>query len=357
MNIGILTFHKAHNYGAVLQAYGLQKTLEGLGHNVSFVDYAIPSMLLMYNWYGGVRSIINKHFFSTGLHLISTMFLKKKRYDSFIKFTKQYMKESKYGTSKLDEEYDVIIVGSDQVFNANITKGVNNAYWGVLPSFTKHIITYAASTRPYSPTAEQSRDIKNNLKRFSALSVREPYTADFLKQFTEMPVELVIDPTLLVGKRTWEGITAKPLMSKPYLFYYYLDETDCDLSFARYLAKEKNLQLVVIGCWNSLYSTNKTFGAGPSEFLSLVKNAEYILTSSFHCTVFSIVFNKQFSVLPIKGKEDYRVSNLLSMFKLDNRMVSGNSYQQDVIYDWTYVNKKLIDLPKKSIEFLKTNLS
>lgn len=356
MRVGILTFHKAHNYGAVLQAYGLQTMIESLGHKVEFVDYSIPSMLEMYNWKQGIRSIVNRYFFTKGIVKFVKLLMKKKRYNRFQHFIKQHLKESNNGTDKLDDEFDVIIVGSDQVFNANITGGVNNAYWGVLPSFSKRLITYAASTRPYTPTEEQSANIKHHLKRFSALSVREPYTADFLRPYTNENIKIVLDPTLLLSQEQWELIVAKPQLSQPYMFYYYIDSNDCDLDYANFIAKEKGLKLVVIGCYNKLYSSTISFSAGPSEFLSWIKHAEYVLTSSFHCTVFSIIFNKQFNVLPIRGKKDYRVSSLLSTFDLSDRMIVDGKCSNNEIEKWCSINEKLATIKKESIAYLTANI-
>lgn len=357
MKVGLLTFHRAHNYGAVLQAYALQTALERMGHDASFVDYEISSMLFMYKWRCGLRSIVNRYFFTLGIKRFFIMLLKKKRYDRFVSFTSQYLKQSNTGLSNLDNEFDVIAIGSDQVLNPGLTGGVNNAYWGVLPTFSKRLIMYAASTRPYELTPKQIVDAKQNLKKFSALSVREPYTADFLRPLTEKDIEVVLDPTLLLSVEEWDIIAAKRQRTSPYMFYYYLDSNDCELDYVRKLAKEKGLKLITIGCFNESYSSLSSFCAGPSEFLSWIKYADYVVTSSFHCTVFSIIFNKQFSVMPISGKKDYRVTHLLDTFGFGDRMIRDKIFNDAIIDKWDFVNTKLKELPLKSLDFLKRNIT
>ena len=357
MKVGILTFHRVHNYGALLQAYALQTILEVMGHEVSFVDYELPEMLGVYKWYHGSRSIINKSFFTIGLKNAGKLLRNKRRFDCFNRFIKTYLNESERGIDNLDEQYDVIVVGSDQVFNIGITGLTNNAYWGVLPSFSNKIISYAASTVLFKFTEEHKIQIPMRLERFSKLSVREDFVANFFRQFTDNDIIVSLDPTLLLNKETWNKIVVKPKIRKKYLFYYYVRSSDISLDFAKRIAKEKKLDLVIIGSYNSRYSTPKAFCSGPKEFLGWIKYADYVISSSFHCTVFSLIFNKQFSALSLQDGKDGRISTLLKKMDLENRIVTP--YEEAVVgvINWNAVNEKIENLSEVSLDYLKENIS
>lgn len=355
MKIGILTFHRAHNYGAMLQAYALQTVLESMGNRVSFVDYEIPEMLSGYKWFYGIRSIVNRNFFTKGIKNLIKLPLYKNRYDKFESFKKKYIHDTHDGLSKLDLNYDCIVIGSDQVFNPKTTKGLDNAYWGKLP-YNGRIITYAASGN-YNTTMIDKHTVQTLLERFSAISVRESYIKTFFETLTDLEIHLSLDPTLLLKKDDWEKMVKQPKISKKYILYYYVRHNDRALEFAKSFALSKGLPLIVIGSFNSQYSSKCAFVTGPLEFLGWIKNAEYVIGSSFHCTIFSIVFNKPFCVLKLGDGGDGRALTLLTSLGLENHMVSPDSTAPDNVIAWNRVNKKINDMRKPSIDYLKHNIS
>lgn len=355
MRIGILTFHRAHNYGAMLQAYALQVVLETNGHDVSFVDYELPHIKKAYKWFYGIRSIVNRHFFTHGIKTLYYLPASKSRYNKFRKFCNSFLHDTHDGLKSLNDKFDIIIVGSDQVFNMNITAGINNPYWGDIP-FTKDIITYAASSNTFNVSKELIQQIPQKIKRFKALSVRESFVAKYLQSFTEKDIVVTLDPTLLISRFDWEKIVISPKYNKKYIFYYYVRDNERALEFAYNFAKSKKLPLIVLGSFNYQYSTKIALPSGPREFLGWIMNAEYVISSSFHCTVFSLIFNKQFCSIDLNDGNDGRISSLLERFDLSNRMVKLDAIPTEENINWIEINNKLCNYKEPSLSYLYNNI-
>ncbi len=352
MKVGILTFHRAHNYGAVLQAYALRKKIKEMGHDVSFVDFEMSEMRKVYLWYKGYRSIINRH----PIKSLVTLPGKKKRYNKFCRFISKYLNCDNHGIDNLDLFFDIIVIGSDQVLNSKITKGIENPYWGVLPSFSKKIISYAASTEKLSFTENQKKIIPKLLSRFSAISVREDFVKEMLLPYTKKDISVNLDPTFLINKEDWSRIIKYPQISDDYVFYYYVRKNEAVLNMAKKFASEKGLKLVVLSALNYNYSTLGALSSGPEEFLGWIRKAKYVISSSFHATVFSIIFNIPFVSVSLKDGYDGRVYSLLNSLGLLNRIVSLNSTIEDSCIDWGKINFLLKEMPESSIAYLSKNL-
>lgn len=368
MKIGILTFHRAHNYGAVLQAYALQTYLQDASHEVEIIDYRPSFIENSYKLFKRIkpkssRSKLLKIFAFLPSLLLSTptnYLSRRKRQRYFTKFIASKLKcssESFTQGSIPTTHYDLIIVGSDQVWNTNITRGFDNLYWGEFTTETPaRKITYAASSSFYSFSDEQKNKIANLLKNFDNISVREETLKNYLKDNFNTESTTVLDPTLLVDSSLWQNLAQKASNS-PYVLTYFANNKT--LNPAKKLAKEKEIKAIGVFDGSSiknLTSLNvKSFKV--EEFVGLFKDADFVVCSSFHGLAFSIIFNKQFYYLGHKNNHNSdRALSLLKNLDIEDRFVEEiNEITQEI--DYKKVNEKLENLREKSRRFLDENLT
>lgn len=335
MKIGILTFHCAHNYGATLQAYALKEYIKTIHQDVEIVNY-VPSYFEMY-----VKEPSLKDCISTSLcKLIKNLYFfpsVKKRNRGFANFIKNNINPSskKYSQKDTIEDYDVLIYGSDQIWNGLHTNGPDNIFWGYLtkPSITK--IVYATSSAESFFTNARSQYIKNALLNFQNISVREKKIASILSKHTTQQISHVIDPVFLLPKEEWETRLRLKNDFAQYVLVYQVRENPLTLEIANDYAKKNKLRVVVLT--KMVYQKiNKNLNqtASPIEFVNLIKNAALIVTTSFHGTAFSIIFKKNFYTVSINPDVDERSLSLLQTIKLKDRLINRKpDTYQNIKYD------------------------
>lgn len=352
--IGIITFHRAHNYGAMLQAYALQNKITRMGHEVKIIDYRDKNIEVLYkilkfgNFKRAISSILN---FATNNN----------RYKSFNDFLMNNMRLSKsYSLEQLKKEapkYDIYIAGSDQVWNTDITIGLSDAYTLNFGSKSIKRISYAASIG--KSNIESEKEIyKQKLKNIDNISVREESGKNILEPILEKEIDVVLDPTLLLTRKEWEEVIQDTKQEEQkYILVYVVEPDDEYVKVVNYLAKKTKLGVIHFGKKNIYNNTIRSaYTNGPLDFIKLIKNAEYVICTSFHATVFSIIFNKKFFVIPHKTT-GARVTNLLSKLGIIERAVytldefKSKDYEQKIEYE--SVNQKLEKERRKSIAFLK----
>lgn len=322
MRIGILTFHAAHNYGAVLQCYSLQEYLKSLGHEVSVIDYQNKRMLSVYKRFR-IGRILKKN----PIHMIKNVYTemslyqrRKKRYYAFQNFINNALNLVPIETIK-ELPFDIIFIGSDQVWNYKLTYGFDSYYWGdfVRPSRTI-LASYAASMQDKWP---ESKDeiIKSKLKNFDFISVREASLAQKLQMLSpNKRVYHVVDPTLLISTSIWNRIATQPNITSPYVLFYQVDVNPLAREIAKEIAEREGLKLLVISANIQNENDNVAISASPADFLSLIKESAMVVSASFHATVFSILFKKNFYSIKGHGK-NARINSLLSSCGLNNRII------------------------------------
>ena len=249
MKIGILTFHSAHNYGAVLQAYALQEKLKSLGHNVEFIEYC-PNYLI------DPYKIIPKNIFSSKSVfriikdiLFLTLTLRKRiiRSKNFIHFIKNNLNHSQGGINTVTKIHDIYIVGSDQIWNPKITKGFDLTYWGNFKTGENiKKITYAASMGICDLSKEEVTFIKSSLINFYGISVREKNLVELLQPLTDKPIKLVLDPTLILDKQLWRKFAVKPKIKNKYVLVYQIRWNKNIYLIAKQIAKQLNATIVEV---------------------------------------------------------------------------------------------------------------
>lgn len=358
MKIGILTFHCAHNYGAVLQCYALQEYLKSLNHEVYVIDYRPTYILDTYKTFNWKRCIsknpillIKKTY--TEIVKINTKLKRSTNFNLFINKKLNLLSISKL--SKTDLDY--IIIGSDQVWNTKLTHGFDHYYWGNFNKNSKtQLISYAASIEEFWKENLNTNAI-DLLKRFSHISVREKEAAEYLKKLLpQRSIATVVDPTLLIDKTEWNKIAQKPPIRKPYILLYQVRSSTKALNIAKELAKRKNIELIYLSANANNISSKESQRSSIEEFIGWFKYAEYIVCTSFHGTVFSYIFKKPFYSIKLNDGKDSRVESLINILHKENCFIeylpTNNINSQSEYTNMKDINEAI----EKSKEYLQNAL-
>ncbi|MDR1895703.1 MAG: polysaccharide pyruvyl transferase family protein [Prevotellaceae bacterium] len=357
MKIGILTFHCAHNYGAVLQAYALQNFLEEQGYDVEIIDYRPMYLICPYDLfsirknesvYGTIKTLINQ------VINIRKRYMRRKSFEKFITNNLR-LSDKQYKNGKFDKIYDIYILGSDQIWNNGITEN-DPIFWGEFEKKKNSIlITYAASTEGKNIKGELNfSSHKKDLNNFHNISVREKVLADILQPLTTKIIKSVLDPTLLVSSEIFSSMMSLPKRQEKYILIYQAIRDRNTWEIAKCMIKNTNLLIREIIADNIVMEDyfNKFSALSPESVLGLIKSAEYVVTTSFHGVALSIVFKKQFICIMNENRGNCRISSLLNRFGLEDRMVyDENSIPKDTI-DYDKIYKQLEGERKESVDFL-----
>lgn len=382
MKIGILTLPLHINYGGILQAYALQTVLERMGHQV----YIINLQKLNKKRVGTIQ-----HCAKQGKLLIKRFLhqrdIRSYEYDTirqyeikpFIKKNIHHLTKKVYSHQELiniiqDNNYDTIIVGSDQVWRkwSSNFASLYTFYLDGLESSPIRKIAYGVSfgKDEVDYTNDEIKRCKELVKAFSAVSVRERQGKTLCKSILNVEAVQVLDPTLLLDKKDYLSLFNKIVkkQGRKELYYYILDKDEKKLDFLSCYAKEFNMkpfeQMPVMRRKDYSASLNYKDYIYPSveKWLSGFYEADMVITDSFHGTVFSILFNKPFIVLGNQERGFSRFESLLSLLGLESRIAHNNSLAEinrlhnDCI-DWGSVNNKKEMLKRESMEFLINNLT
>lgn len=334
MKIGILTYHRSHNYGALLQAMALRHTLSALGHDVYFVDYWPEYHADMYRPVSRRRlrvgSIPGRVKYLLGV--IAGIRKTRRRIECFNRFIEANI--APY-CRPADDEFDVVVYGSDQIWRHQDGLGgkINPVYFGETINAGCHL-AYAASMGQINLDSKEKDEIRARLGKFDGVAVRE---SDLQRALTDMgvpDVEQVLDPTLLLDEKDWrEIITIAPAKEK-YVLFYDLMPDSFDIDRIRRFASEKGLPLKVLkGRVESPVSKPDVLDTeDPSGMVNLIANAEYVFTSSYHGLVFSLIFGKE--VVSAFHHNKGRAESLLTAIGLRSRLLDS----KDATYPVTPVN-------------------
>lgn len=322
MKVGTINFHRSQNYGALMVTYSLLTYLKKIGILAQAIDYFPEHHIFMY-----------PH--------------KNEAYDCFID---RYLRPF----ASPDKEYDLIIYGADTIWEYYKGFGYDSTYWGSDRLKAKKKITFSASGTMRNFSEESDRLFLHYLDKFHAVSVREDMLADYLQKFTSHPIAHTCDPTFLLTQEDYFDIMAKRLISGEYAVIYNRQLGRKLFEAAETVQQKTGLETMVMKGDGCLYSSGGVLlrsDIGPLEFLSLMKYSSYILAASFHATVFSIIFQKQFHVIMKSGSE--RVESLLRRLGLENRQISHSreiAFDQIIDYKKLYSLEEYIDNSKKYLK-------
>ena len=364
MKVAILTMSNGINYGNRLQNYAVQKVLESVGCEVetikNFTSQRItsksdPKRIIKY----ALASIYEK------VPFVDIKFLNRiLRNVNFNKFTKNYIKQTKYIITKdyiptnICNMYDYFICGSDQIWNPEFK--INSEIDFLTFANKGQRIAYAPSFG-VSKLPEYCIDsYKKWINEIDCLSVREQVGADIIKELTGRNAIVLVDPTLMLSKDEWLSIAKKPKikLNKKYILTYFLGKKD-NITENRINKIAKKYDLEVI---NLLDISHKfIYSADPSEFLWLINNSELVCTDSFHGSVFSLIFQKAFMVFERKDNflsMNSRLDTLLAKFDMESRRES-NIINEDEVFniDFSKVNRIINNEKDKTFKYIKEALN
>ncbi len=353
MKVGTLTFHKVNNFGAVLQAYALQRYINNLGCDSEIIDYS-PIYTSKSQKQSKAKKILS--------YLINPKkkLLAKIANQKFSTFRKKNLKlgENVYvGDQNIETNpptYDAYIVGSDQVWNTDLSNK-SKAFYLHFPKTGKRI-SYAVSVGKEAFNDYEIKYIQKYLNDFDCISVREEQHAVLLSKMFNINVEVTLDPVFLLEKSEWNKLT-KPIKRMPqkYILVYVLEYSEELIDCANKKAKELKSEIIYISLIKNHINGKVLNGIGPSEFLYVFSGATYVCTNSFHGTAFSIIFNKNFSVVRHTTRNS-RIDNILEISGLKERYYDVKNKQQLDSINYDVVNRKLINVIEKSKSFIQKSL-
>lgn len=352
MKIGILTYHRSNNYGALLQAIALREVLARDGHDVYFIDYWPSYHRHMYDLFS-FASMMSRNGVRGKLGYLKYCIMnyrhRKERKDNFNSFIEKFILPY---ISSTDETYDVIVHGSDQIWRKQPELGTYNpVYFGKHSINAKLKVSYAASMG-ILPTIQSDKSIlKELISNLNGISVRESDLMSLVKELGFDNTYHVLDPTLLLSSGFWETKFNLRKSNERYALYYMLQDS-FNLSTLRDYSKEKGLKLKVICKPTSHESEEMIVTADPQSFLQLVYGADIVFTSSFHGLAFSLIFHKPFWASYVSKAG--RATSLLSLIGLERRLLSPNSIilEDTLSIDYDSVDVKLKNAQNKSLSIL-----
>ncbi len=360
-SVGIVTFHRANNYGVLLQAYATATFINANGYNAQIVDYtnAYEQRIQKLAYKEGGRMIGYATSFLKNVLLRKRHYYKKAFGDSDGLFP---LSEKRY-TSKDQMDglkYDVLVAGSDQIWNPIITGGIDDVF---LLNFgeSKKRISVASSVGNSNLSENDKRIVEKTLERFSAISVREEFAKKQLEKLTDIDIKVLLDPTFLLEKSEWwERLGSKSQYAhttEKYILTYFVAPNKEEYH-ARVAEYAKRLKLPVWTIQYSNYtwkeSSKKIVGATLEDFIALIYNAELILTDSFHGNAFSINLNRNFVAFKHKTNP-VRVVSLLEKLGISERL---NMRPEDYVeVDYSIINQHLETLRNDSKSWVLDALS
>lgn len=366
MKIGILTFHRAINYGAIFQAYATLTFLKALGHDAEIIDYWPKEHEQEYKLVN-FKNFRKRSFLSKAKFVFDTSIAysrKKKRHEGCLRFIYEEFKLSnnvKYKTGEsIEDTYDVVIYGSDQIWRKkkyiNIDNGFDRVFWGAYPLNAKKRVSYAASMGVVDSNKEDEVIITKLLSNFDSISVRETDLKKLIDKAGYKSV-LCIDPVFLLSKSRWEAIIPKDFYIKDkYILFYHHSFSQDALSLVQDLAKKMKCRIIEVNATVIPAAFGKRYfnTAQPGEFLGLFRDAEFVVTTSFHGTAYSVLMEKQFYALGM-GKNSQRSRTLLDYAGLSDRYIDDLNHLCELDINYTEVNKSIEPIIETSKQFLKHN--
>ncbi len=366
MKIGIITFHNALNAGAVLQAYALQTFLSQLGHQVEFInyspirrysfrDYIAKSPLVMFNKWRNI--FYGKRYTKLG-NFNKVLSLSPQTYLTYEDLVRMPM------------DYDLYIAGSDQIWN--FYTSLSPVYLLDFVPANKKKIAYAASMGQCRIDKSQYTTFKDKLMKFDAISLREKNGVNFVNSLLQGEKQAIqaLDPTLLTDASIYNPIIEKTEAgNKPYICTYILAELDKEnADIISYIKAKLKLDILNIRNPDSYIHLHKAKNkiVTPYQWLYAIKNSEFVICCSFHAVVFSLIFHKPFiALVPPNHKNkggNMRINTLLEDVGLLNRIIPHFDTEQinqtiNSSINWNETDRRIKDLRKPSIDFLRSNLN
>lgn len=352
--IGIMSMQRIVNYGSFLQAFGLKSILEEFGYNVEFVDYKFETV---------IAKPKEKSFIKKALSNINIIkFLKKRQVLNEFKnkYNNEYLKILGVSNKNYNPDIDLLIIGSDEVFNCmqDYPVGYSKELFG---KNYEHIdvISYAASfghtTLNMLKKYNISNEVGSMLKKFKDVSVRDENSLEIVKNLTDKTPIMNLDPVLVAS---FDKFITNNVNLKDYIvvYAYPLRLTKKEEKYIKKFAKKENKKIVCLGMYQKIADYNLV--VSPFEVLEYIKKADYVISDTFHGTIFSIINHTKFCTI-IRNSNNNKLSYLLDKLKLKSR-VANNVYDIEKLYfkeiDYRDTDKIIAEEKKNTIEYLLKNI-
>lgn len=369
--IGIITFHASHNCGSMMQAYAIQKVLDKLGFKNEIIDFQNDGQKDMYAVVHKKKNIKN---FIKNVLLYSSRKKLESQWNDYNEFKNKTFKLSSEEYSNYSElkccndKYDYFLSGADQIWNITI-KDSDDCYFLNFVDDNKKRVAYAPSfgAKNIAEYSDDPQKYADFLNKYDSLSIRENNGQKWIENLIGKKVPVVLDPTLLLESNEYEKLIEKSGFDGKYIFYYSPTYSRRIDKFVKKISKKYKLPVVV---WNAReFYMKKEYLNGfilpekinPGVYLDLIKNAELVITTSFHGTIFSTIYRKKFFVIKNGNMytTDDRVLTLIQQLGIEARLIEPkfndeNDYLSCV--DYVKYEENLNELREKSIQFLKESL-
>jgi len=353
MKVGILTFHRAHNYGAVLQCYALQEILKRKGHHVQVIDYRQPWIEEFYRTFS--MSMFREADGFSGKIAYLKKNLKKflqapLRSRHFNLFRINYLDMTLPCLDEIPDDFDCYVIGSDQLWSLHCLGGkVDETYFGKFRRKpASRIVGYAVSADMKSVEALEA-EIPLLTSGFDSLSMRERETADKVSAVSGRPCDVCLDPTLLTDMELWRPLTDDRWKNRKYVLMYEVRRRPEDRGLLRRKAEQA---AAGIGGGCEVIDLSQV-SRSVTDFVSLFRYASHVVTTSFHGCVFSILFERPFTMLPLWDGYDLRYKELLAALNASDRIVSADGPVLLGPIDFTQIKSSLEELRKSSFAYIE----
>lgn len=350
MKIYTITCHDAYNHGASLQAFALLRYLTQCSHDVEIIDYKPAYLSNHYKLFRINNPKWEKNLLTKLVYLgikvpLRIPGLKRKR--AFDQFTASYLTVTKSQYRSNEElknklpERDVYLCGSDQIWNGLYQNGKDPAFYLDFVPKGKTKASFAASFATEEIAADLIPFVQKRIKRLDGISVREKSGISILNRMGIYNGKQVVDPALLLTRRDWNEIGKKQFHDK-YILVYDFDNNQLIKEIAVKISKEKNLKIYSINPGKVNYADKYFRYAGPDVFISLVRDAAFIISNSFHAAVFSVLYQKDFAIVNRRESINTRMRDFLEDLKLESRLVHPCYKMKDLLNPIDYKASELI---------------
>lgn len=368
MKIKTITCHNVYNYGASLQAHALLYHLSELGHDVEVIDY-MPDYIRKHVsiWDIGPRwkkNIITR--LAYYCYVVPQRISQKESRNRFDSFTNEHLRLTRRYNSiaELCEDIpdaDVFFCGSDQIWNPTINNGLDPAFYLDFASDKSVKASYAASFSVSTLNDQDCGFIAGMLKKLDYISVREKTGLSIIKSLKiGKDAVNVLDPVFLPPLEHWISMTYTPTI-RDYILVYDQEDSKTIKEIALKLSQKTHKKIIAFkGLHGRRYADIKIRQSGPIDFISIIAHADYVVTNSFHCSAFSIIFSRDFYVVPRDHqKVNSRMADLLDALNIQGHMVNSADTLDDGItgIDYEAVNEKLSSLRESSYNYIEMVLS
>lgn len=349
--IGVITFHNYDNYGAILQSYALQKKLRELGNHPEIIDYSCQYISNPFRLVNLKEKGLFNYIYGAIGHICYIP--RRRKCNQFRKHMKYSEPVTKGNMRAVSGKYDIYIAGSDQIWDYKLTN-FDQTYFLDFPEKGKKKCSYAASIGEHIPPEQFRNDYSRLLNDFDEILVREDYGADIVNELTGKKPEVVCDPTLLLTAEEWNKLLKEPKIRGKYILVYQLGINPEIVNFAKRLKKKTGYRIVYIPFpLVGLLKCRCEITVGPAEWMGLFKNAEYVISDSFHGVVFSLLFNRKFFAKADGHHKNRRVEQLLKLVNLSDRTMNDVSDEQlTEEIDFTYANEQIANFRNFSLHKL-----